>query len=72
MVTAQDIRDKIDDCVSQIDALNADKATGVGVFEGLSEANFIEAYTLLMNQRISTWTGEIAVMIAEYAFPPPE
>lgn len=70
MPTSQDIQNYVVTCTTEIDSILADMATGTGVFSGTSEANFLEAYTLLINQRVQTYVGNIGVMLAEYAIPP--
>lgn len=70
MPTSQEIQDYVASCTAEIDSILADMATGTGVFSGVSEANFLEAYNLLINSRVQGYIGNIGVMLAEYAVPP--
>lgn len=69
MPTSQEIQDYVSSCTAEIDSILADMATGTGVFNGVSETNFLEAYQLLINSRVSGYMQTIGTMLAEYAVP---
>lgn len=70
MPTSQEIQAYVASCCAEIDQIIADMATGTGVFSGVSEANFLEAYNLLISSRVQGYIGNVGVMLSEYAIPP--